>query len=302
MAGRKHLVYEVRSEGRVLSQFSSETKAKKEMKKLRAQGLSVRVYSKWIGSETEAPKPRKALGRSVAPGKEVPCIDLSGYEVSPDAAIDLERYWKSISDPFFLGTYRDGRPCDPSRRDSDISVQPDGDCLKLCYRDVGRREVSVVLASVERVRIARNRLEISGRNRAGDASTVELRIRDQGNDVRGRDGPGFREGWYLVSNVFFLFVQESDEPLEPEYARDYDRYVDYSVVYPGFGEYAMDGGLMAYRDSGGLKGFLEENFQSSDAVYIDMPDPLDLRDALESGNARAIGRYASAYPELKILS
>ena len=39
------IVYEVRSEGRVLSQFSSEAKARKEMKSLRKQGLSVRIYA-----------------------------------------------------------------------------------------------------------------------------------------------------------------------------------------------------------------------------------------------------------------
>ena len=54
VAGRKHLVYEVRSGGRVLSQFSSESKARKEMKSLRKQGLSVRIYSKWVGSDKKA--------------------------------------------------------------------------------------------------------------------------------------------------------------------------------------------------------------------------------------------------------
>lgn len=380
MAGRKHLVYEVRSEGRVLSQFSSESKARREMKSLRKQGLSVRIYSKWMESDRKkAPSKRSCdpdtsinvylkskgyepveqdmtfqklyesiivdlklmeeavgdcRGRKTALVKGlVEAMDsapiteryvdsvleetarrrkaqsaatglwlrvLPDLPVTEEVAVDLQRCWNSIDDPFFLGAYRNGVPCEPDSRDSDLSVQPSEDGLRLCYREIPTRRIYTVLSPIEYVTVADDVLVLSGRDRDGSRLAIPLTIIDAEKKPT-REHPPFREGWYLVEDGFLLFVWNSMKVLSERHARSYDRYAECTAVYPGFRGWTAKNCILPYSDKVGFEGFLKENFESERSEFIDMDDPIGLRRASIENNWGDVRRYAARYPQLAIL-
>ena len=379
MAGRKHLVYEVRSEGRVLSQFSSEAKARKEMKSLRKQGLSVRIYSKWMESDRKKVSPKRSCdpdtsinvylkskgyepverdmtfqklyesiivdlklmeeavgdcrGRKTALVKGLveafntaPITEryvnsvleetarkrkaqsgtglwlrvLPDLPVTEEVAIDLQRCWNSIDDPFFLGAYRNGVPCDPDSRDSDLSVQPSEDGLRLCYREIPTRRIFTVLSPIEYVTVADDVLVLSGRDRDGSRLAVPLTIADAEKKPT-REHPPFREGWYLVEDGFLLFVWNSMKVLSEKHARSYDRYAECTAVYPGFRGCTVKNAILPYSDRAGFGQFLKENFQSERSEFIDMDDPIGLRRALIENDWGDVRHYAARYPQLAIL-
>ena len=396
--GKTEMIYEVRSDGKVLAQFSSESKAKKEMKRLRKQHVSCRVYSRWIEASKVKEEKRPKFRRKKSPNREArgvgvvgkvrpytmvnaylstkgmplvrndmtfqdlytaivvdlrtmegtlgecngrksallkgieeamdhPCItvrylegilkdterrharpepserwiDSMGWTVSREAAEEFARYWRSLNEPFFLAAFRNGRPCDPGIRDSDLSVQPTDSGLALCYREIEDRKVYFVLKDIDWVEIKGGKLEIFGRLKDGSQA-----VRSFGLDVSAVHKPtaeiGFREGWYRVNKGFLVFIQRSSERLEEEYRGEYDGYIDYSAVYPQFSGYAMDGGLIAHRTGQSEEEFLKENFDARDAEYIETADPLLIREAFERNDATALGRIKSRYPEMAVVS
>ena len=297
MAGRKHLVYEVRSGGSVLAQFSSESKARKELRRFRKEGISVGIRSRWIGSE------RKRKASEPKDPKERPVLwmkDLPDLLVSMDAASDLVGCWGTIDDPFFLGAYRNGSPCDPGARDSDLSVQPSDEGLRLCYRDIPGRRVFVVVSPIEYVMIADDILVISGRGSDGLPTAVALYIADAEGNAPTRGYP-FAEGWYLVSGGFLLFLWRSETRLSDRHVREYDRYVLCTAVYPAFGTYETRERTLPYRDRDGLDRFISENYGSSVFGYIQMDDPIGFRTAIMERDWRDIRPYMAECPQLDIL-
>lgn len=233
MAGRKHLTYEIRSDGRVVSEFSKESEARKELRRLRRDGMTVRIYSIWVGSGKRR-IPRRKDG-------SVPSAlwlkDLPDLPVTVDAASNLIGCWGTIDDPFFLGAYRNGVPCDPDSRDSDLSIQPSEDGLRLCYREIPMKRVFIVISPVEYVEIAEDILVLSDGGSDGLPTAVALRISD-GNESS-HDGYPFKEGWYLLSGGLLLFVWRSDARLSDRQVRTYDRNVLCTAVYPAFGTYEI---------------------------------------------------------------
>ncbi len=392
------MIYEVRYDGNVLAQFSSESKAKKELKRQRERYPSARIYSRWIEASKIKENKRPRFGRKRSPNREArgvgaigkvrpytkvnaylstkglalverdmtfqdlytaividlrtmegtlgecrgrkaallkgieeamdhPCItvrylegilkdtekrhsrpepaerwiDSMGWEVSAEAAEEFTRYWKSLNEPFFLGAFRNGRPCDPGIRDSDLSVQPTESGLSLCYREIEDEKVYFVLKDIDWVEIKGGKLEIFGRLKDGSQA-----VRSFGLDVSAVHKPtaikGFREGWYRVNKGFLVFIQRSSERLEEEYKGEYDGYIDYSAVYPQFSGYAMEGGLIAHRTGQSEEEFLKENFDARDSEYIETADPLLIREAFDRNDATALGRIMSRYPELAVVS
>ena len=255
------MIYEVRSDGRVLAQFSSERKAKAEMKRLRKDGLDVRVYSRWIPVKAvkvlrrsmKKSKPRRTVTKDrAAPDtwinfwlesrghrpverdmtfqqlyesivvdlmtmeeavgecngrksrlidgivqamdhpaitqrfieniledtrkrrrRDEPAerwIDSMGWEVSAEAAEELAHYWQSLNEPFFLAAFRNGRPCDPELRDSDLSIQPTGSGLALCYREVWEEKVYFVLKDIDWIELRGSKLFIFGNLKDGSGA------------------------------------------------------------------------------------------------------------------------------------
>lgn len=220
-------------------------------------------------------------------------------EVMPDAASELEMYWQSVQEPFFIGTYRNGDLCDPEARTSDLSIQPAYDGPRLCYRETDNDRVYTIVGSIDDIRIDGHRLRIKGRSRYNAPLIVNLplkRSKTKTNAV----SKDFREGWYVVNGRFLLFVQRSEEPLAGS-DRMYDYYVDYTAVYPGFRTYATDGGLIAFSESDGFTGFLKTNFRMADARYIAMNDPWELREAFEEYDYGAICRISAEHPELSVI-
>ena len=263
MAGKTEIVYEVRSGGRVLAQFTSEDRAKKEMKKVRKEGMEARVYSKWLPvrkvkepkkhKEKTKEKPRKVvIVGKITPGSHINAwlgskglepvprdmtfqelyeavvidlrtmeeavgecngrksclidgivqamdhpaitqrfieniiddtrkrrrrdgpaerwIDSMGWEVSAEAAEELAHYWQSLNEPFFLAAFRNGRPCDPELRDSDLSIQPTDSGLALCYREVWEEKVYFVLKDIDWIELRGSKLFIFGNLKDGSGA------------------------------------------------------------------------------------------------------------------------------------
>lgn len=372
MASGKHLVYEVRSEGRVLAQFSSQYKAKREMRRLRKDGLGVRVYSKWVDSDPgRRPKVRRCdqdtsinvylkskhkalvehdmtfrelydtiiaqertmeevlgdcsgredlLIKGIVEAMDSPAVTerhirsvlgrsarrglwtnvLPDLKVSMDVAVDLQRCFGTIDDPFFLGAYRNGIQCDPDSRDSDLSVQPSDEGPRLCYRDLSARRVYTVLCPIESVMLQGDFLMISGIAQNGTRMAVSLDIADAEKRYTRFESP-FGQGWYLVGGSMLLFVWNTTGRLNDSHIRDYDRYVEYTAVYPGFDAYAVRSGTLPYNDGRGFDGFLEDRFRMKGYEYIDIPEPIELRRALIDKDMTMVRRYFAEYPQLAIL-
>ena len=392
MPKETEIIYEVRSGGRVLAQFTTERRAKREMKRLRKEGMDVRVYSKWASvkavKESKEPKkksvrPRRASSktrtgpqtrvnawleskgyksverdmtfqelyesvvvdlmtmeeavgecsgrkkaliegiveamdhpsitvryiegiledtrkRRKAPAPSERWIDPMGWEVSQEAAIELQRCWQSLSEPFFLAAFRNGKPCKLEFRDSDLSVQPTGSGLALCYRELDGEKVYFVLKNIDWVEVRDDRVEIFGSLKDGSGAVRTFRFQKAERDSPRMNAPDFKEGWYLINRGFLVFVQASGEPLEKELRKDYDRYIDYSVVYPQFDAYTMTGGLIPYNDRIGISKFLKEEFEASDIDFIDVEGPWELRDAFENNDIRYLAKAVSRYPKLGV--
>ena len=67
---------------------------------------------------------------------------------------------QSLNKPFFLVAFRNGGPCDPDLRDSDLSIHPADYGLKLCYRVVWVEKVYFVLKDVDWMELRDDRLPI----------------------------------------------------------------------------------------------------------------------------------------------
>ena len=98
------------------------------------------------------------------------------WEVDRKAADDLERYWRTLFEPRFLGGYRNGVFCRPDERDSDLSVQPDGFGLSLCYRIIADRKVFTVLREIRDIRCTSDSVEITGKDSKGKQRTYSFRF------------------------------------------------------------------------------------------------------------------------------
>ncbi len=107
----------------------------------------------------------------------------------------------------------------------------------------------------------------------------------------------FREGWYLLSGGFLVFVQRSEEPLEPELMGNYECYIDYSVILPQDTGYDMDGGLVAY-DGQDIRDFINRTFGTDGCEFVDVDDPYTLREAFESNDIRTITQYVRKHPKI----
>ncbi len=70
--------------------------------------------------------------------------------------------WRSLTEASFLGAYLNGVPCNPDRRDSDLSLQPMDGGLALCYRDLFQKKIYFVLKDVRSVTVSDAGMEIAG--------------------------------------------------------------------------------------------------------------------------------------------
>ncbi|AGI47860.1 hypothetical protein TALC_00865 [Thermoplasmatales archaeon BRNA1] len=108
----------------------------------------------------------------------------------------------------------------------------------------------------------------------------------------------FREGWYVLDWGGLLFLQRSEEPLEPKLQGMFDCYLDYSLIEPKGDDYDMDGGLVAYKESESIDYFIGWKFDTEKSEFVDVDDPYELREAFETEDRMTIAKYIKRYPKL----
>ena len=384
------IVYEVRSDGRVMASFPDESKAKREMRRLRKDGCNAKVYSKWIpqtkGAERKPKKekrkaepkpitkcttgtkvndwliwkglepvehdmtfqelyssvivdlrlPEEVLGecsgrkaeliRGMAEAMDHPAITVRyiesvikqtekrrrisepselwlramDWEVHPAAADELSRYWRTLNEPFFLGVYRSGRPCNPEMRDSDLSVQPTEHGLALCYRDIPDRKVYLVLKDIDWVGMNDRYLEIFGKDRDGKGMMVQLILSKPTNRLVHTE---IRDGWYLLDRAVLLCLRISDRRLREEDVGRYDYYLDYMQVYPTFGgRYGKTTGTVGFKEGTELNEFLAQRFSAREVEYLPIEDPWGLTEAFNRNDGRYLEGFFRRYPQARAVS
>lgn len=398
-------VFEIRSNGSVLAQFSSQNKAVREMRRLRKEGKDVRVYSKWVEKGPVTPKlkpfakkspPRikkkesphrrtKGVGvvgkvrpytpinqylskkgmrpidrditfqelytgiivdlrtmeevlgeckgrkaeiiRGLVEAMDHPSItvryvesilaetdkrrksmknepserwiDSMGWPVQREAAEEFARYWGSITEPFFLAAYRNGVPCDPDVRDSDLSVQPTDTGLALCYREVEDRKVYIVLKSIDWVQIGNGHLEVFGRLRDGSNGRRSFPIAEEQRMPVSKNS-GIKEGWYLIDSSYLTYLQPRPRSRKDDFEVDFDYCIDFLTVYPGFGQYQCRDGTFAIRNDMSLNDFFSMFYKAKRVEYVPIDDPGALRDAFKRSDLDYIGLMESRYPKLRL--
>ena len=378
------MVYEVRSDGNVLASFSEESKAKREMRRLRKEGLKVKVYTRWV--EPVKPEKVKRKKKEIKPvskctpdtkvndwliwkglkpvGKDMTFQQLYSaividqrlpeevlgdcngrkselikgivqamdhpavteryiqsvikgiekqrkvsrpselwlrpmdWEVSPLAADELARYWRTLNEPYFLGAYRSGRPCDPDLRDSDLSVQPTDDGLVLCYRDIPDRKVYIVLKDIDWVGINDRYLELFGKDREGKGQMVALLLSSPKRSIVEKD---LRDGWYLLDSSVLLCLITSDRRLREDDVGVYECYLDYMYVYPTFGgKYGRKTGRIGLNKGMEMNEFIQAHFSARSIEYLPMGDPFRLVDAFANDDKGYLDRFFRQYPQARV--
>ena len=393
MPRKTGIVYEVRSEGKVLAQFESEAKAKKEMRRARKEGSEARVYSKWVpvkqvrvpkrpkgkakttkrkATETKRldpetringwltsqrlePVPKdmtfqqlyeaiivdlKTLEEAVGEcsGRKSRLVDgiveamdhpaitrrfvegiledtmrrrrkdglaerwiaSMGWEVSAEAAEELSCYWQSLNEPFFLAAFRNGRPCDPEHRDSDLSVQPTASGLALCYREVADEKVYFVLKDIDWMELREDRLLIFGSLKDGSRAVRTFPLSRPESRTRRDDGCGIAMGWYRVGEGILVHIEASKTALKPEDAGRYDRYLECTAVYPYFDSFILQSGRVGVKDGTTVEDLMEENMESRICERIPVEDPRGLKDAFERRDMGYISKALRSYPRLDV--
>ena len=213
MPKRTEIVYEVRSQGKVLAQFTSEAKAKSEMKRARKEGKEARVYSKWLPvrkvkepkkqkKETKKEKPRKvvAVGR-ITPASHINSwLESKGLESVPRDLTFQELYEAVVVD---LKTMEEAV----------------GECYgrKSCLID---GIVQAMDHPAITQRFIENILEDTRTRRRRDEPT-ERWIDSMGWEVSAEAAEELSRYWQSLNEPFFLAAFSNGKPCNPE-VRDSD--------------------------------------------------------------------------------
>ena len=196
-------------------------------------------------------------------------------------------------------SFRNGKPCNPEVRDSDLSVQPTDSGLALCYREVWEEKVYFVLKDISDISVAYEGLKITGRMPDGSLRTYVFPV-DKSKRRKKEEPPPFPTGWYLIGDTLLAYLCPSDRELEDVY-RAYDRYVEYTAVYSTFGGFALEDGYVQYRDGTPIEQLIGDVFQTGTFRPLGIEDPAGLRGAFRKKDMRYLSSAAERYPELGIV-
>lgn len=252
-----------------------------------------RVYSRWV-------RPSFLRKKKAEPKKDFePWFVPENMKVAPYAAYDIPSYWRTINEPYFIGAYCNGEPCNPEFRDSDLSVQPTDDGLALCYRDLKEKRMYFVLKDISDISIAYEGLRITGRMPDNSLQTYVFPV-DKSKRRKKEEPPPFPTGWYVIGNTLLAYLCPSERELEDVY-RAYDRYVEYTAVYSTFGGYAVEDGYVQYRDGTPIGRLIEDVFQTKEFRPLEIEDPAGLRTAFRTKSRKYLSSMVGRYPELGIV-
>ena len=220
------------------------------------------------------------------------------WEIPPEAASQLHPGWQHINEVFYIGSYKHGQLCMPNDRTKDLSIQPDGDGLALCYHIIPEDKTYLILGRIDYINVTMFDVEIFGTLEDQSLMMVKMQIAGSRTKHVPRAVP-FEKGWYVLSNGAFLYIRENDEnALKEEHSEEIAGMFPYLIVYPGFGkgDYAVGKGLLPVKDGETLDQALERKMRASTTEFIRTEEAHDIAEAFRWRHTDFIRRLIEMYP------
>lgn len=276
-------IYEVRDGEEVIARYTSRTPAVRKRRELKKIGIRTKVYSLFVPKyiPLEEKPIRKSMRYWHGP---IP------WQIAPEGASQLRVGWEHINDVFYIGSYRNGEVCQPYDRTEDLSIQPNGNELSLCFHSIGDDMTYILLDGLEWVSVRPTRVEFSGRSENGERMMFTMEIADDVGRNKLTVIP-FRKGWYRLKSGILMFVDEEDERMTKE--QHSDRLVGMYpiiIVYPAFGmgDFAVGTGHMAIHDGESLDDFVRQYLRTDVMEYINTDNAKELATAFRRRSDRTI--------------
>ncbi len=272
-------IFEVRDGDEVIARFTQKTPADRKRKELRKSGRKVKLYSLFV--RKFVPVEEKALPKGMEYWKgRIP------WQIAPEGASQLRMSWEHIQDVFYIGSYRDGEVCKPYDRTEDLSIQPNGDHLALCYHSIPDGKTYLILDRLDWISVKQTCVEFSGIAADGYMMMFTMEIAGSRDPYVPKIAP-FRKGWYSLGNGALFYIDESDDRLTKEQGSD--RLVGmfpYVVVYPGFtkGDYSVGKGHIPLHDGEKLEDYVRIRLGTELGEYIETDRARDIAGAFRTRN------------------
>ena len=283
-------IYEIRDGDSVLDRFEHKAPAERRKKELKRAGRKVRLFSLFVRKFIPLEKKELPKGMEFWKGSYP-------WEIPPEAASQLRIGWEHIREVFYIGAYRHGEMCLPNDRTEDLSLQPDGDGLALCYHIIPERKTYLILGRVDHINVTPLNVEFFGTLEDGSLMMVSMEISGSRMRKEPREIP-FRKGWYQLANGALLFVDERDEKrTEEEQSEELAGMFPYLTVYPGFmpGDYAVGRGYLPIKDGESLEQAVGRTMRTSPQEYIETDNMREVASAFRRKDAGMIRRLAETH-------
>ena len=284
-------IFEVRDGGEVIGRYTKRTPAERRRKELRRSGRKVKLFSLFV--RKYVPLPEKVLPRGVEFWKgRIP------WEIPPEAAAELRNDIRGITDTFYIGSYRDGETAMPYDRTEDLSLQPNGDTLALCYHVIAEDRTYLILDRVDWVTVRPYCVEFSGIGEDGFGMMFTMEIAGKRNAPLPHPRP-FRFGWYATEIGALFYIAEADIELTKEqHSERLAGMFPYVAVYPGFakGDYSVGRGYVPLHDGEALEDFVRVRLGMELTEHIAVDNAAELAGAFMERDARQIRRIIGDRP------
>ena len=284
-------IWEIRDGDTVLERYRCKAPAETMRKDLRKAGRKVKLHSLFV--RKYIPLERKVLPKRMEFWK-----GSCPWEIPPEAASQLQMGWEHINEVFYIGSYKHGQLCMPNDRTEDLSIQPDGDGLALCYHIIPEDRTYLILGRIDHINVTRFDTEIFGTLEDGSLMMVSMEIQGSRERRIPREIP-FEKGWYALANGSLFYVDNNDEKaLEDEHSEEIAGMFPYLVIYPGFspGDYTVGKGLLPVKDKESLAQALERKMRASPVEHIATDWAGELAAAFRRRDTDRIKRIIEKHP------
>ena len=280
-------IYEIRDGDTVLERYLAKAPAVRMKRDLRKAGRKVKLHSLFV--RKFVPTEKKVLPKGMEFWK-----GSYPWEIPPEAASQLALGWQHINEVFYIGSYKQGQLCMPADRTEDLSIQPDGDGLALCYHIIPEGKTYLILGRIDHINVTRFDTEIFGTLEDGSLMMVTMQIAGARDRHVPQEIP-FRKGWYALANGALFYVDEKDtDATRDEHSEEIAGMFPYLVVYPGFGkgDYTVGAGRLKVMDRETLDQAVKRRLRTSPGEYIQSDAAGELADAFKRYNTGLIRRIA----------
>ncbi len=288
MAKNDIRIFEVREGDEVIARFRRKTPAEKRKKELKRSGRKAKLFTLFVRKFVPLEEKPLPKGMEYFNG-------IEPFEIPPEAASQLRMGWEHIREVFYIGSYRDGCVCKPYDRTGDLSIQPRGDHLALCYHYIPDNKTYLVLDRIDWISVKPICVEITGIAKAGYSMMLTLRIVGAGVRKEPKEQP-FKKGWYSLKSGALFWIGESDKKLTKEQGSDrLAGMFPYVVVYPALkkGDRTVWKGFLPLHDGEALDDYVKVRLGSGLSEYLG-PDDGVLK-AVKTGNGQELKRLGETH-------